>query len=185
LGLAIVKHLVELHGGRVDAESAGSGAGSTFTVVLPVPAVLEFAAPHPAALKADAFALRFSGRRLLVVDDDATTRELLKELFTRAQADVVVADSAAAAFEALTQAPPDVMIADIGMPEEDGYSLIARIRRLPAPAGRVPAIALSAYTRSDDRALAQTAGFTEFIGKPASPQDLLSAVDRLLGVSSQ
>jgi signal transduction histidine kinase/ActR/RegA family two-component response regulator len=185
LGLAIVKHLVELHGGRVDVASAGNGQGATFTILLPVPPLLEYAPPSPAKVDSNAFALRFTGRRLLVVDDDPTTLELLKELFVRAQADVVAADSAAAAFESVSRNPPDVMIADIGMPEEDGYSLIARIRRLPEPAGSVPAIALSAYTRSDDRMLAQAAGFSEFIGKPASPEDLLSAVERLLGVSSQ
>jgi signal transduction histidine kinase/ActR/RegA family two-component response regulator len=184
LGLAIVKHLVELHGGKVEAYSEGRGRGTTFRVVLPVPAILEYALPHPRVGDAEAFAIRLAGRRVLVVDDDAGTRELLGALFDNAEAQVVTADCAAAAFEAVRLSPPDVMIADIGMPGEDGNALMRRIRRLPGPSGTVPAIALSAYTRSEDRSLAFASGFTAFIGKPAAPQDLLRAVDRLLATSA-
>jgi CheY-like chemotaxis protein len=130
------------------------------------------------------FEVRLPGRRVLVVDDDAATRELLGELFDRAEADVATAPSAAAAFALVRDEPPDVIIADIGLPGEDGCSLMRRIRALPLPAGAVPAIALSAYTRVEDREAARVAGFTRFIGKPAEPQHVLNAVDEVLRRSS-
>ena len=180
LGLALVKHLVELHGGRVEARSAGATQGSSFVVTLPIPAVL-LTRESASSDDPTPFGLRFPGRTVLVVDDDAATRELLGELFDEAMADVATADSAAAAYAAVETRRPDVIIADIGLPGEDGNSLMRRIRALPGPAGRVPSIALSAYTRSEDQQMARDAGFTHFIGKPASPQELLSAVHRLLG----
>jgi signal transduction histidine kinase/CheY-like chemotaxis protein len=180
LGLAIVKHLVELHGGHVEVHSEGEGTGATFRVILPIPLVLETQALSSAGDR-NAFTIRLPGRQILVVDDDPGTRELLAELFDRTEAVVTTAESAAAAYDILTRTPPDLMIADIGMPGEDGNTLMRRIRALPAPAGAVPAIALSAYTRAQDRAAARAAGFTDFMGKPAPPQDLLRAVERLIG----
>ncbi|HVH55854.1 MAG TPA: ATP-binding protein [Vicinamibacterales bacterium] len=178
LGLAIVKHLVELHGGRVSAASDGIGHGSTFSVRLPIPAVL----PRRASESADddPFAIRLHGVSLLVVDDDASTRELLRNLFEIAHARVHVADTAAAAFASFCAEPPDLLIADIGLPVEDGLSLMRRIRALQIPAADLPALALSAYTRTEDAEAARAAGFTDFLGKPASPQVLLRLVERLL-----
>ena len=178
LGLAIVKHLVELHGGSVTAWSDGVGRGCTFTVHLPVPVI-----PLPPAIPAgvaDAFAMRLEGVSILVVDDDASTRELLRELFEHARATVSVAATAPAALASFRAAPPDLLVADIGLPGEDGLSLMRRIRALPSPESQVPALALSAYTRPADGDAARHAGFSAFLGKPAAPQDVLRVVGRLL-----
>jgi len=185
LGLSIVKHLAELHGGAVRAESAGVGRGSTFRVTLPVPAMLETPADRRERDQStNVFDVRLEGCHVLVVDDDAATRELLMGLIERTGASVTTAASAATAIDALHQKAPDVIIADIGMPGEDGYALMRRIRELPPPTGIVPAIALSAYTRAEDRECASAAGFTSFIAKPATPQQLLRALDTFVNGSS-
>jgi signal transduction histidine kinase/ActR/RegA family two-component response regulator len=180
LGLAIVKHLLELHGGTVSVQSAGIGRGATFTLDLPVPSTLSGRSHVEAPVKADILDIQLPGRRVLVVDDDAATRELLAALFERVGAVTVTADCAPAAFDAVQAEAPDLIIADVGLPGEDGCSLMRRIRALPPPACDVPAIALSAYTRAEDRNAARAAGFTHFIGKPAALPDLLADVVRLL-----
>ncbi|MEN3339655.1 MAG: hypothetical protein V7647_3331 [Acidobacteriota bacterium] len=181
LGLSIVKHLVELHGGSVRAESAGPGRGATFKVSLPIPVLIETPIERQTSeLPRDAFAMRFNGQRILVVDDDAATRELLAQLFERTGATVETAGSARLALSTIARTPPTLLIADIGMPHEDGYALMRRVRRLPGQVRTVPAIALSAYTRAEDRDAARDAGFTRFIAKPATPQQILRAVDELL-----
>jgi signal transduction histidine kinase/ActR/RegA family two-component response regulator len=182
LGLSIVKHLVELHGGTVRAESAGVGHGATFRVSLPIPVMLQVAPDKPGVEQPqrDAFAMRFNGQRILVVDDDAATRELLTQLFERTGASVETAASARLALSTITRTPPNLLIADIGMPNEDGYALMRRVRALPGQLRTVPAIALSAYTRAEDREAARDAGFTRFIAKPATPQLILRTVDELL-----
>jgi signal transduction histidine kinase/ActR/RegA family two-component response regulator len=181
LGLSIVKHLLELHGGTVRAESAGIGRGATFSVLLPVPAMLE---PPPDRRDGEprqgaAFDVRLDGRSVLVVDDDGATRDLLSGLIGRTGAVVATAGSAAEALEQIKHRAPELIVADIGLPGQDGCALMRQVRELPPPVGRVPAIALSAYTRAEDRESAREAGFTTFIAKPATPQELLRALDAL------
>jgi signal transduction histidine kinase/ActR/RegA family two-component response regulator len=186
LGLSIVKHLVELHGGTVCAESAGIAKGTSFRVSLPIPVLIEPPVERRdrELRQGDAFAIRFDGRRILVVDDDPATRELLAEVLGRTGAAVETADSTKMAMMSIGRRLPDLLIADIGMPGEDGYSLIRRLRSLPGPARMIPAMALSAYTRAEDRGAAEEAGFTRFIAKPATPQQLLRAVEALLNSTS-
>jgi CheY-like chemotaxis protein len=189
LGLAIVRHLVEAHGGTVSASSAGLGRGATFTVSLPIPAVktrsrvevdAEARAPQvgngaPAVPPAD-----LHGLRVLVVDDDEDTLEVLRELLEQAGAAVTAAGSAPAALRELEAHPPDVLLSDIGMPGEDGCSLIRKIRSLGAGrGGDVPAAALTAYTQAERQQAAMEAGFELYLAKPIDPGELTRAVARL------
>ncbi|HEV3469451.1 MAG TPA: response regulator, partial [Pyrinomonadaceae bacterium] len=185
LGLAIVRHLVELHGGTVRAESEGEGHGATFTVMLPVAPVYpaEAARVHPAArdtLPAFECVERLDGLRVLVVDDEPDARELLRVGLNRCGAEVTAVGSAAAALEAMREAVPDLLISDIGMPGEDGYELLRRVRRLPAAAGgRVPAIALTAYARVEDRMQALRAGYQMHVPKPVELAELVAVAASL------
>jgi PAS domain S-box-containing protein len=182
LGLALVRHIVELHGGLASAESAGLGKGSTFKVTLPVAALLPPTASETAASASGPVSERglLRGIRVLVVDDEADARELLAAVLSEARAVVETAASAAEAFAALGRFQPHVVVSDIGMPEEDGYSFMRRVRALDAAdGGGVPSIALSAYTRNEDRTKAAAAGFTTHIGKPVSPDGIVAAVQNL------
>jgi CheY-like chemotaxis protein len=193
LGLAIVKQLVELHGGSVRAKSAGPGQGATFSIELPLLSVSREApdAPdrrhpsrsedadrelsHPAARVAD-----FSGLKILIVDDEADARALMRWLFEDCRATVLEASSAAEALSLLHSARPDVLVSDIGMPGESGYMLIRRIRALPAEAGgATPAVALTAYARTEDRTKAILAGFQHHVAKPVEPVELIAMVASL------
>lgn len=188
LGLAIVRHLVELHGGTVHAESPGKGQGSTFRVLLPVAPVYQRidmeVRMHPAArdtLPSYECPDRLDGLRVLVVDDEPDTLELLKAGLGQCGAEVVTARSAGEALEAMATAVPGVLISDIGMPDEDGYDLIRRVRQLPAESGgRVPAIALTAYARTEDRMQALKAGYQMHVPKPVELAELVAVVASLV-----
>jgi len=182
LGLSIVRHLVELHGGTVQASSDGEGQGATFTVTLPITPVYQIDSSggrvHPGArdlLPPDDSTDRLDGLRILAVDDEPDTRELLKQGLEYCGATVRVAGSAAEAIDALNTSVPDILISDIGMPGTDGYELIRQVRRLPfARGGKVAAIALTAYTRIEDRLQALRAGYDMHVPKPVELTELVA-----------
>jgi signal transduction histidine kinase/ActR/RegA family two-component response regulator len=179
LGLAIVRHLVELHGGTVRAASSGVGRGSTFIVTLPCRA-LEAATPSTPGRTAELATL--DGIRVLVVDDDADARDLLGMVLTQARADVVTVASSREALVLLEQAPPDVIVSDIGLPEENGYELIRRVRALADNGGgEIPAIALTGHARTEDQDRALAAGYQVHVAKPVEPAALISAIASVVG----
>jgi len=184
LGLAIAKQLVELHGGTLTAASKGLGEGATFVVTLPLAAASARARPGKPALRpTDERTSRPSGLdgiRVLVVDDEVDARELVTMLLREAGAQTVEAGSVSSALAAIDQSPPDVLVSDIGMPLEDGYSLLRKLRsRPPEAGGNVPAIALTAFTRGEDVARSSEAGFARHLAKPVEPAELVTAVRQL------
>jgi signal transduction histidine kinase/ActR/RegA family two-component response regulator len=178
LGLSIVKHLTELHGGTVTASSAGQGRGARFEVR--IPAVDASVTPSTESLRSTP--VHIEGQSILIVDDDESTREVVTAALEGAAAHVLVARSAAEAKERLQQHVPALIIADLGMPVEDGFSLIRDVRKRYL--SDVPAIALSAYDDPASRDAALAAGFTAFLAKPTRPDALLRLVDALLHESS-
>ena len=180
LGLALVKYLVELHGGSVGADSPGEGQGATFWVSLPV---VGSPRSEGAASRAGR-STDVSGVRILVVEDDEDTRESLLEVLAQGGAVVRAACSAAEALATLDEFKPDVLLSDVAMPAEDGLSLIAKVRALPPErGGRVPAAALTALAGPDDRDRVLAAGFQAHIAKPIDVDDLLQSVARLASSS--
>lgn len=180
LGLAIVRHLVEAHGGTVRADSPGEGLGTTFSIYLPLSA-MRADNPERADHKRHRPAARSSeslrGVRVLAVDDNSDTRDLVEAVLNRCGAEVRSSDSAAGALDVLREWRPDVLLSDIGMPHEDGYELIRRVRALDAShGGCVPAAALTAYAREEDRSLSLAAGFQMHLVKPVNPAELIAAV---------
>src|SRR5690349_8404902 len=182
LGLAIVRHLVELHGGTVSAHSEGEGKGATFTVMLPISPVYQVdttgSRVHPGArdlLPPADSTDRLDGLTILVVHDEGDTRDLLKQGLEYCGARVKVAGSAAEAMDLMKMSVPDVLISDIGMPGTDGYDFMRQIRKLsPHQGGRVAAIALTAYTRIEDRLQALRAGYDMHVPKPVELTELIA-----------
>jgi len=185
LGLALVKYLVELHGGTIEAASAGEAQGATFNVTLPVRAVatpLGEAGGEQLTVESSG---ELAGVRALVVDDEDDARELIETVLTQYGAEVVAASSAAEAYMLIAETPPqlrpDVMVTDIGMPGEDGYSLIRRVREWErARGGYTPAVALTAYGRVEDRMRALNAGFQMHVPKPVEPAELAVVIMSLV-----
>ncbi len=187
LGLAIVKHLVELHQGAIYAYSGGEGKGSDFMITLPL-AIEAVGQADPDLWQprhdpqAEARAASLRGARALVVDDDHDTREILSVMLRRYGAEIRTASSAAEAYATFREWPPDILVSDIGMPVEDGYALIEKIRRLTAAeGGEVPAIALTAFAGTQDREHAISSGFHQHLSKPVEPVNLARTVARILG----
>jgi CheY-like chemotaxis protein len=177
LGLAIVRHLVEQHGGQVAVASAGSGHGSTFTITLPLLKDVTLTASAPHALLMDRSLL--SGVRVLVVDDEADARITLGTILEQFGAEPTVVASAQDALDSIAQTLPDVLLSDVAMPNENGYALMRRIRTT-VDAGRLPAAALSAYVDGDSREQALDAGFQTYLSKPIEPTLLATALASLL-----
>jgi signal transduction histidine kinase/CheY-like chemotaxis protein len=175
LGLSIVRHLVEVHGGRITAESPGDGLGATFTVALPL-AVHAVASPPPPVDDAQ----RMSGLAILVVEDDPDAREWLVMTLERWGARVATAASGREALDAVTRERLDVLVSDIRLPDTDGYELIRKIRDIETALGRyTPAVALTAYPRVEDRARALQAGYQMHVPKPIAAEDLASVIATL------
>ncbi|TAD78942.1 MAG: response regulator, partial [Oscillatoriales cyanobacterium] len=191
LGLSIVRHLVELHGGTVRAESPGEGQGTTMTLRLPLVSIPQELTP-PSDVEPTVFTLPLNtskdgvpsleGLQILSVDDDVDTRELLKFVLEDYGAEVLTVGSAKEAISALTENLDkyDILISDIGMPEQDGYSLIQQVRSLDAEAGNIPAIALTAYASDKEVQRAIDAGFNKHIAKPVKPAQLALIIADLI-----
>jgi CheY-like chemotaxis protein len=186
LGLAIVHHVVELHGGRVTAFSAGAGQGATFTIDLPRSGPAGHAdtgddgatqlAPDPGPAE-----VRLGGLRVLIVEDDGDTGRMLAQALSDRGAHVTTVETAAAALVELARTSPHVLLSDIGLPGEDGYALIGQVRALPASeGGRIPAIALTAFAREADMHRAIEAGFDVHVAKPIDPSELAGVVQRVV-----
>jgi len=182
LGLAIVRHIVELHGGRVEAESAGRDRGAVFTVVLPIEAMAE----APAVARDVALAARpdpyLDGLTVLVVEDDADTRDLLVTILTQAGASTITAASGRDGVSATRRMRPNVLVCDLALPGEDGFTVVQELKTWATSTGvALPALALTANARAEDRQRALAVGFDLYLAKPVTPDELVHAVAWLAG----
>ncbi len=185
LGLAIVRHLVEIHGGEVSVASEGLGRGAAFTVKLPALAAqtADFAANGNSGKSAAPIETSkpTEGIHILLVEDNDDSREMLSVLFAQANLQITAVASAAEALAELERIKPDILISDIGMPDEDGYALIRKVRQFaPEKGGQIPAIALTGYASLQDRAAALKAGYHEHLSKPVDIDELLKLVKNIL-----
>jgi PAS domain S-box-containing protein len=188
LGLAVARHLVELHGGTITAESDGLGKGSTFSVDLPLaqerrdPARAEERRREVERRRSRSGIVRLDGVHVLLVEDDDDSRKLLGTMLRRYGARVTATKSAAEALAVFDDDLPDVMVSDIGMPDQDGYELVRRVRALPAAkGGGTPAIALTGYASRKDRERALTSGYQQHMAKPIEQADIITAIAALVG----
>lgn len=185
LGLSIVKQLVELHGGSVKADSAGPDQGATFIVCLPVRAIRDRGTTleHPTSVRYTAPSspeISLAGFTVVVVDDEPDARELVRSVLVEAKAEVFTASCAEDGIELVRTHRPDVIVSDIGMPDKDGYQFMREVRGLASTeGGRVPAIALTAFARSEDRTRAMLAGYQVHVSKPIEPQELVATIKSL------
>jgi CheY-like chemotaxis protein len=175
LGLAIVKQLVELHEGMVTVESPGEGKGTTFTVLLPIKLTIKKL--EEAEEEAD---VSLHGLRILLVDDDIDLREAIAVMLQSYGAEIRTAESVSEGFIFLEEFNPDILISDISMPIEDGYSLIKKVRALESPLSKIPAMALTAYAGIDDIQRIHIAGFQSHISKPVDTRKLILAIAKLV-----
>jgi PAS domain S-box-containing protein len=184
LGLSIVRSLVELHGGSINAASDGRGRGATFTVELPVLESMPTVSGQPKRARvvpsSEALDLPLmSDSTVLVIDDQAFTRDVVAAIFTRAKAAVYTASSVREGLERFTEASPDIVICDIALPMEDGYAFVRAVRAMPAPLRNTPIIALTAFGRPEDRQRALDSGFDGYLKKPVEPMELVQTTLRI------
>jgi PAS domain S-box-containing protein len=185
LGLAIVRNIVEIHGGIVKAKSEGEGKGAIFTVSLPLlpDESRSLTDKQNSAVLLTSNSLALSGIRILVVDDDTDSRDFIAFVLEQDGAFVIAVSSAYEALQTLAEIKPDVLVSDIGMPEMDGYMLIHQVRNLiPEQGGQIPAIALTAFARNDDQQEALKAGFQMHLSKPVNPEELIAAIARIVEI---
>jgi PAS domain S-box-containing protein len=189
LGLSIARHLAELHGGAIRAESAGENKGSAFTLELPIQTasaatVVVNRARETREAAALAERISFNGLRILVVEDDVDTRDVVRRLLEAHRADVSVAATALEALDRLELEKPQVLVSDIGLPDVDGYELVRRVRAQSGQQSKIPAVALTAFARPEDRTRALTAGYTAYIAKPVDAAELVITIGNLMNLVS-